>query len=184
MKVLKFSYIDRNDESNPFYKQWSRNYEYDLVFKRLETLDLTGPTIHNTACWWWECHNLFSRWLEQFGNVLNSDNNSRPLENKPNNFIIQDITLPNILKNDITICVSTLEHLDPRDWIPTLQNLLNATERYLILTFDTPPLNIALIEEFLWVKCEDVKERLTPQNSKYKHPTWDGINVVYLIIEK
>jgi len=184
MQVLEFRYMDKDDDINPFYEQRSRVYEYDFVFKRLDLWKDEIKTIHNTSCWGWECHNLFAKWLEQFWKVVNSDNASWELETKPENFIECDITQPLPIKSDVNLCISTLEHLGEEQQEKALYNLIESANKYIILTFDCPPVNVEKLEKYLWAKCVDAKNRLNPENSKYKHPSRTGINIVALVIKR
>ena len=184
MQVLEFRFMSKDDYSETKREAWSRVYEYPFVLERLKKLNLDTPLIHNTGCGWAWVHKDFAMELEKYWSVINSDNQSRDLEFKQSNFINYDLLKQCSFKADVTLCVSTLEHLDNQIW--ALRNLWEATEEwwYLICTFDCPPVNLHIVEDFVLWYCADTPNRLTPKNSIIPHPERDWINVVALVIKK
>ena len=146
---------------------------------------MNNVSIHNTWCWGWELHLRFAKELENYwGIVINSDVDTIRWEWKPDHYAIYNILEKCNFKANIVLCVSTLEHLDNQ--IKALENLLDSVREwwYLIITLDCPPVNLIEIENYLGVKCKDVKERLDPKNSVCSHYSWEWINIVKLIIQK
>lgn len=185
MRILQFKYFSKDDYSDIKRLAWSRIYEYPFVINTIKDLCLDNPSIHNTWCWGWEIHLQFARELEQYWIIFNTDNDSRKRKYLPNNFMKYDLTEKCNYKSDIVLCVSTLEHLS--DQVLVLKNLLEATKDwwYLIVTLDSPPVDLLKIEEFLWAKCEWVEKKLNQYNSRIPNTAFiDELNVVKLVIQK
>jgi hypothetical protein len=184
MKVLKFSYFDKDDIYDKKRHFRSRIYEYTFVLDFLKDKPKT-QTIHNTWCWGWEVHIQFANELSNYWEVINSDNDARKRKFLPPNFTAYDLVNKPTIKTDITLCISTLEHLPPKLHTKVLQNLLDGTNDwwYVICTFDVPPCVISELENFLWVKCKDVANRLSTHTSVIPQHEWD-IQCIKLIIQK
>lgn len=185
MKVLEFRYFSKDDLCDTKRLARSRCYEYPFVLKTIKELWISNPIIHNTGCWWWQIHIQFSDELENYWTVINSDTDWIWDWKRNNEFMIYDIMKWWDIQADITLCVSTLEHLSNQ--VLALNNLIEATKEwwYIIVTLDSPPVNIEAIESFLDCKCEWVETKLNQWNSKIKNPAFtDEINVVKLVIQK
>lgn len=185
MKVVEFKYFSKDDECDTKRLAWSRIYEYDWVLKQLLSLWIKEPLIHNSWCWGWTIHLEFAQELENYWTIINTDNDNWQWSKVPNNFLKYDILKSCNFEADIVLCISTLEHLS--DQVLALSNLIEATKEwgYIIVTLDSPPVNIEAIENFLWVKCEWVETKLNQWNSKIRNPAFtDELNVVRLVIQK
>jgi len=190
MEILEFKYFSTNDPYDVKWEAWSRVYEYPFVIKWLQTIKLENhgeewdyPRIHNTGCWWGAIHLQFAEGLEKFWNLTSSDTDGRRDWGLPNNYKTYDILKQCGFQSEIVLCISTLEHLS--DQVLAIQNLLDATKDwwYLIITLDCPPIDLVKIEDFLWVKCEDVEDRLDTKN--WVIPSiFENINVIKLVIKK
>lgn len=184
MKVLEFRYFSKDDLCDTKRLARSRCYEYPFVLETIKNIWIDNPIIHNTWCGWWDIHIKFSDELENYWTVINSDTDWIWDWKRNNEFMIYDIMKWWDIQADITLCVSTLEHLSNQ--VLALQNLIKDTKEwwYLIITLDSPPVDIKAIEEYLWVECSDTTNRLNPKNSVCPHPDWDWINIVKLVIKK
>ena len=184
MIVKKFSYFSNSDYYDLKWGQWSRIYEYPFVINTIKKLWLFNPTIHNTWCWGWDIHLQFAKELENYWIVLNTDNESWHWGILPNNFMKYDLLTKCNYKSDIVLCISTLEHL--RNPLVALQNLIEATKEwwYLIITLDSPPVDLKQIEDYLWMKCKDIENKVNPKNSVIPNYAFDTINIVKLVIQK
>jgi len=185
MKVKLFEFMSKDEQPCDEQRQArSRIYEYPFVLKCIK-MYWTWKTIHNTWCWGWEVHLKFAEELDKYWIVTNTDNDAWQRQTIPKNFMHYDILKECDFQSDIVLCVSTLEHL----WnqVLALQNLLEATKEWwlLIITLDSPPVDLKKIEEYLWVKCEWSESKLNQWNSKVPNPLFEEeINVVKLVIQK
>lgn len=185
MRVVEFSYFSKDDYSDNIRQARSRIYEYPFVINTIKELWLKNPKIHNTWCWGWEIHLDFARELENYWTVINSDNDNWRWKVQPNNYITYDLINKCNFTSEIVLCISTLEHLS--DQVAVLKNLIEATDEwwYIIVTLDSPPVDIKAIEEYLWVECKQVENKLNQWNSKLSNPAFrEEINVVKLVIQK
>ena len=188
MKILQFSYVGKDDLSDTKRQARSRCYEYKLVLDLLQKLKNEKKDweliIHNSGCGWGEIHLQFAKELENYWIVLNTDNESWHWGILPNNFIKYDLLTKCNYKSDIVLCISTLEHL--RNPLVALQNLIEATKEWwhIIITFDSPPVDLKQIEDYLWMKCKDIENKVNPKNSVIPNYAFDTINIVKLVIQK
>ena len=187
MKIIDFSYMSTKDKSDKKRTERSRVYEYQFVldFVKEQFSKQRNLSIHNTWCWWWKVHLDFAKELEKHATiVINSDIDTIRWEWKPDHYAIYNILEKPNFPADIVLCISTLEHLENRKL--AIENLLEWVNVwwYLVVTLDSPPVPLWLLEEYLWVNCKDVKERLDPENSICPHDEREWINIVKLIIQK
>lgn len=173
-KLLKSEFITTDYPIDTKYIHWSRIYEWKYV---IDAINHYKPIdIHNTACGGLntgDClHLTFCKDLStQFNNVLNSDlwgGGYIGTENKPDgdNFIYYDITKPYSGEFDLVLNISTLEHLPPSNIINSLDNLLNQVKigGHLILTFDYPIVDLALINKYFNVNIIKPTNSITNGN--------------------
>ena len=153
MEPIEFRYITKSDEFDDSYSHWSRKYEYPTVINILKNLFMDGtPKIHNTAWGYTETHIKFKNELEMiFGenNVINSDIRESNVKNTCY-YDIKKLSTDFADKFDCVLNISTLEHLEGGHGL-YLKNLYNQVKSggYLILTFDLPGLQLAVIEDMI-----------------------------------
>jgi len=178
MEVKEFRFLSKNDIYNKKWICWSRIYEYEWILSKLQW---ENNTIHNTVCWFAWLHINFWYELEKYWKVTNSDYHKWD-SNRIQNFIKYDIRNPKRKKFDYVLNISTLEHLKPHNTIKAFSNLLNQTNKTLLLTFDYPRVDLKWLEEELWVKCKDVDERLNGINWVVVDDRYHWLNIVVLEI--
>ena len=190
MEVIDFRYLTLSDPSNSMYKWCSRCVEAPTVISRIrELLHVKHPSVHNTGAGYGEFLNkiqlLFMSELEvEFKNVIHSDILPTKEYNVKQFNICADT---NNMPFQFVVNVSVLEHLSDTDKIRALDNLYYhvGTGGYLIVTFDVPTCNLALIEQ--WVKRNiDPKpiNALNGQNSPYQQEQYAHLNFVLLTVKK
>lgn len=164
-KFIDFRFIDCNDLHNTRWNNWSRNYEWEYVIKRIKDLNINS--IHNTACGGMnesDCLHLTfcNELIKIVPETINSDIWGDSVQNeytpkiKPNNnnFIYYNLYNKYDNKFDMVLCISVLEHLHGN----IKEVFMNLWEQVkeggtLILTFDYPIVDLKLIEEIVGKKC-------------------------------
>lgn len=184
MLIKEFELITTQDKSNKDRGFRSRAYEYERILDKID--ELKPKSVHNTACWLWDVHIRFSNELSKHcDNVFNSDDESWvEWEARPKNFFKQDITKKLERKFDCVLCISTWEHLPTELLLSTLENLLDQTEKDLLITFDYPSVDIQRLENILNCKCIKEWEILNWSNSVVKQDIYSNLNCVLLHIQK
>ena len=177
MNVIEFSYFDISDPHD--VKRWpnySRCYEYEWILSRLAEWP-GGRRLHNTACGTWPLHKSFARALNDWDAVHTDIQGNHKY----------DITTKCSENFDVVLCISTLEHLSRERQALALKYLTDQLLSFglLLCTFDAPPADLKLIEEYFGAKCADVDCRLNGFNGPIKQTGMKfNHNIVKLAAEK
>jgi len=191
-KVVDFRFASKDDAYEERFvlpNMWSRPYEYKYVYDFINGVkhkDLSVPKIHNSSWGFEGVHVTFRDMLDEIGECVHSD----IVESKFRDTFYYDITTENKdfeNKFDFVVNVSTIEHIpNKEDRIKAIESLFKQVKvnGYLILTFDYPRVNLDEIQKLINYECESVKNKLNGNNSIVENKTYDGLNIVYLIIKK
>ena len=127
MQIKEFRYLTTDDRANPIREARSRAYEYEWIIQKLE--EIKPMSVHNTACGLGTLHISFATYMtDNFVMVENSDNESRPTEDRPINFYKYDILDKSSKEYEATLCISTLEHIAVEQMMLAFENLLDQTK--------------------------------------------------------
>jgi len=186
-KVHEFRYIDTTDSYDLKWGWWSRIYEYELVLRVLNQLQLSNASkVHNT-CWGYHgCHILFKNELESLGcEIINSD----LLESKVDNTTIYDLrkSVPAEYEDsfDFVLNVSTIEEIDAPH-LEIVSRLMSMVKvgGYLVVTFDIPGMQLYFLEQLFGTKIQGTKSPLNGSNSPYRMDEFQNLQVGYFVVER
>jgi hypothetical protein len=184
--VKEFSFFCESDVNNEMWGNWSRNYEYEFVLRKLEDYGAANNSlIHNSSWGFHGCHILFKDSLEKrYANVFNSDNRFSDIDNTFVLDLKKNIPDELVGRFDFVLNISTLEEIEfSQIWI--LRNLLRMvkTNGFLILTFDFPGLNIKKFEKLFDLKVHNPPNPLQKDFTSGKGRHYN-LQVGYLILQK
>jgi len=185
MQVNQFRFLTVEDPCDKEFNNWSRCYEWNYVLQQLQ-MDTSIKSIHNSCCGPGDIHKQFVDRLSHLNdkNILNTDMNIPLVDIAP--FIKWDMRQPFHLVHDCVLCISTLEELKstPDDMVVALNNLYNAANKRLIVTFDYPDVPLELIEDWVGQKCTKAGEILNGSNSVYRNDHHKHLSIVLLDVNK
>jgi len=183
--VREFRLLRSND---PFddTPNWSRRYEWKYVLDQIRSNPSLNK-IHNTCCGPEAIHKFFHDRLVSLGRtVINSDIVETPINRNFSNFRTYDLLEPSQEQYSCVLCISTLEELPSADLIRiAFSNLLNQVSGpgRLIITCDTPPVAIELLEQIVGAPCDRLGPILSGENSSYRDARFSELNVILLDLE-
>lgn len=183
-KILECRFLTINDRFDASFNNWSRSYEYPVILDVIDSLDITNPVIHNTACGPDPIHKQFVDRLNLIGSCVHTDIVYSPYS------IIYNITKPNPLyinSFDIVLNVSVIEHLSIYDQRKAFVTLLDqvVTGGHFICTFDYPRVDLSLIHELF--DCGTIVKPdliLNGSTSRITSTRYAGLSIVLLVIKK
>jgi hypothetical protein len=190
MKVLKFSFFDKNDSYDLKFSHeicWSRIYEYPFALTEIKRTGILNPKIHNASWGFRDIHLVFKTWLDIHYDTLHSDIRKSSLYNTT----CWDITTPSKHYEyfDIVINISTIEEIPKGNHVEIIKNHLDQVKPggYFIFTFDYPGIKLSEVEDFVGQKIQIPITRLTPKNSILRDTVLnlpEEFYVGYMVIQK
>lgn len=188
MEVIEFRFIETSDKSDEKYDNWSRTYEYPMVYDKILELSNENdkPTIHNSSWGHVGIHVKFRDELDMIGDCIHSD----MVDSEIRETLVYDITKENVELNnkfDFVINISTIEHIpSSKDRILALNNLYNQLRigGNMLVTFDYPRVNLSEIEEWCGKKCIKGNNIISGVNSIIPNKDCSNLNIVFLHIKK
>jgi len=198
-RILEFRTLNRNDNYNVKWKEWSRIYEYEWVLNSLKKLNINKNAFIHNSSWGFEgVHIDFKNELEkEYHNTIHTDIKISDLSNT----YIYDITKkPDEMllnKFDVVINISTIEEVG-FDNISIFNNLIEQvkTNGYFIITFDllnndlknsgkkNGAIYLEDIEKYLNFKLDIDNNRITGINSEIINKTYPDLSCGVLILQK
>jgi SAM-dependent methyltransferase len=186
-EVLDFSFLDLTLPYDLKYTWWSRIYEYPLVLNKLALYGCTSNSKIHNSCWGFQgCHIIFKDELEALaGEVVNSD---LKISDLPNTTVYDVSRLPRkewLSSFDFVLNVSTVEEIRfPH--VEVIQNLLSMCKPggKLIITFDFPGIQLAMLETLLGRKISPAVTPLTGISSVVPDNSWADLQVGILVLER
>ena len=178
MKIVDFSFFADIDPRDSFYANWSRQYEYPWVISRLRAYG--AKSVHNTACG--GSQQIHGKFAIALGGEFKTTNSDVFVDSSWFVRDYCDITIPRRgEKFDAVVCVSAIEHINGHAPIEIIKNLLGHVNDggIVLITLDSPPVNIAQLANELKCGCRVPENILTCSQEPYV-----GTNVVRLEIIK
>jgi len=186
MQIQELRFMTTTDPYDLSFQNWSRCYEWEYVLNVLKS-DPFLVTVHNTACGEAGIHKQFHDKLKAIpGKVIyNSDVRTSLINTQFDNFHLCNIIEKPIRKYDCVLCISVLEDfLDYNIVNSTIKNLLEQTEKRLIITCDYPGMPVDWLKTILNEPDREFStvNILNGSTSIYPQREFTNLNIILLDI--